>query len=395
MNPRPSSPTPEDPLARAEAALRQTAVPPGPPETLDARTLAALGAAAGRHGVMLRRRKTMRVILSTPATILVAAGGLCYFGGVRPGGVSLAFADVAQRLRDAHTLAYQMTTQSPQIKQTVAMQVFLREPGLARIEGPLGQVTICYSAQNQSKILSLMPSTKTAVLLVQKRPKQPSGQADPMEMGQQLRTLAEKNAEPAGRRRFDDVEAQGFRVHEGSLEWLIWADPKTRLPLQVELTWPDGTRGVMSDFRFNPKLDEALFSLEVPKGYKLQAVELEDLTAEENLVRMLRYYAETSAGNFPKRLVDDVPALMIRLARSKEKPEPESMRLASSIVRAGMFVASLKGAYGYKPDGTKLGDSDKVLFWYRPAAATKYRALYGDLHWANLTTDRLPEVPKP
>jgi hypothetical protein len=173
-----------------------------------------------------------------------------------------------------------------------------------------------------------------------------------------------------------------------------WADPKTRLPLQVEFTWPDGTRGTMSDFRFNPKLDEALFSLEVPKGYKLQSVELEDLTAEEHLIRMLRFYADTSAGKFPKRL-DDTLALMMRLAKSKEKTEPESMRLGANIVRAGMFVVSLKGEYGYRPDRTKLRDSDKILFWYRPAAATKYRALYGDLRWADLTTDQLPEVPKP
>jgi hypothetical protein len=42
-----------------------------------------------------------------------------------------------------------------------------------------------------------------------------------------------------------------------------------------------------------------------------------------------------------------------------------------------------------------LDPSDKILFWYRPAAAAKYRALYADQHWADLTTDQLPEVPKP
>jgi outer membrane lipoprotein-sorting protein len=394
MNRRFSSPSPEDTLARAEAALRQTPVPPGPPETIDARTLAALraGTLAPRRPLLFRWRGA-RPALRLTAALLLLAGGLVYLGGMTRVGPSLVFARVAQRFR-AHTLAYQMTAQSPQFKQTVTMQVFLTEPGLARIEGPLGQITVCNSEQNQSKILSLVPITKTAVLLVQKGPKQPSKQADPMEMVQQLRELAEKNAEPAGRRQFGDVEAQGFRVQEGNTEWLIWADPKTRLPLQVEFTWPDGTRGTMSEFRFNPKLDDALFSLEVPEGYKLQPVELENLTPEEHLVRMLRYCAETSAGQFPKRL-DDTVALMMRRAKSKDRPEPESMRLAASIVRAGMFVTSLKGAYGYRPDGTKLGDSNKILFWYRPAAATKYRALYGDLHWADLTTDQLPEVPKP
>ena len=33
--------------------------------------------------------------------------------------------------------------------------------------------------------------------------------------------------------------------------------------------------------------------------YKLQLVELESLTAEENLVRMLRSYSHSSAGKLP------------------------------------------------------------------------------------------------
>jgi DNA-directed RNA polymerase specialized sigma24 family protein len=84
-----------------------------------------------------------------------------------------------------------------------------------------------------------------------------------------------------------------------------------------------------------------------------------------------------------------------RRRRREEKTGPESMRLGANIVRAGMFVLSLKGAYRYRPEAVNLGDSAKILFWYRPAGATKYRALYGDLHWADLTTDQLPEIPKP
>jgi outer membrane lipoprotein-sorting protein len=343
-----------------------------------------------------RSRPRFRVFAALPAfrialAFLLLAAGLVYVAGMRVG-PPLAFAQVSQKFRD-HTLAYQMTVQAPNM-QPAAMQVFLKEPGLARVEGPRGQISVIFSEQGQSKFLSLMPTTKTAVLLIQKGPKPPSEKADPMEIVQHLRRLAEKNSEPAGKKRLGDVEAQGFRVQEGDLEWLIWADPKTRLPLQVEFTWPDGTRGTMSDFRFNPKLDLALFSLEVPKGYKLQPVELEELTAEENLVRMLRFCADTSGGKFPKRL-DDTLAKMTNLAKAKEKTGPESMRLGANIVRAGMFVLSLKGAFGYRPEEAKLGDAEKVLFWYRPAAATTYRALYGDLHWADLTTDQLPAIPKP
>ena len=60
-----------------------------------------------------------------------------------------------------------------------------------------------------------------------------------------------------------------------------------------------------------------------------------------------------------------------------------------------MASRNLNGGFGYKSDGVKLGDADKILFWYRPEGATQYRALYGDLHAADVTEDKLPEKPKP
>src|SRR5262249_6073419 len=136
-----------------------------------------------------------------------------------------------------------------------------------------------------------------------------------------------------------------------------------------------------------------------PKGYKLQPIEIEDLTPEESLVRMLRFYADTAGGRFPKRLDDPLAFFKhvreVRGEKAKDKTSPEDMRFMANTVRALMFVANVKGKYGYKPDGVKLGDADKLLFWYRPVGAAKYRALYGDLHWADLTTDQLPEIPKP
>jgi hypothetical protein len=56
---------------------------------------------------------------------------------------------------------------------------------------------------------------------------------------------------------------------------------------------------------------------------------------------------------------------------------------------------SLKAGFGYRADGVKLGDADKILFWYRPDGAASYRALYGDLHAGDVSEDKLPEKPKP
>jgi hypothetical protein len=351
-------------------------------------------------------RRTLRRALRTAAAVLIAAGSLFTFGILFRGGSTLAFAQVAQRFREAHTLAYQMSVDTAKVKgslpvpadripATVTQQIYLKEPGRGRTEGPAGQISIAHWDRGQSKILGLNPIAKQAVLWTGKSTKQPSRQTDPMRMVEELRQLAEKNAHPGGVRRIGDVDAQGFRVRMEQEEWLVWADPKTRLPVLVEFTLSDGTRCTLSEFRFNPELDDDLFSLEVPKGYKLVPVEVEDLTGEENLVRMLRFYAETSGGKFPKRVDDSLGIMghLIRTGQDKKEPSSANMRVSAYIVRSGMFISTLKGGFGYRPDGAKLGDAGRVLFWYRPPEAAKWRTLYADLHWAELTTDQLPEKP--
>ena len=71
------------------------------------------------------------------------------------------------------------------------------------------------------------------------------------------------------------------------------------------------------------------------------------------------------------------------------------IRRVQSLAASMVFVQfELKGRFGYKTEGVKLGDSDKVLFWYRKNGAEKYRAIFGDLHVEDLTADRLPDNPK-
>jgi hypothetical protein len=98
------------------------------------------------------------------------------------------------------------------------------------------------------------------------------------------------------------------------------------------------------------------------------------------LLRMLRSCAEASAGQFPTQLEDATPV---------------DMQGTVNVLCAMMFADSLKGDHGYSPEGAKLGDADKILFWYRPAHAAKSRVLYADLHWADLSTELLPGKPRP
>ena len=45
-------------------------------------------------------------------------------------------------------------------------------------------------------------------------------------------------------------------------------------------------------------------------------------------------------------------------------------------------------------EGVKLGDADKIVFWYQPKGKETYRAVFGDLHAADVAADRLPAVEK-
>ncbi len=185
----------------------------------------------------------------------------------------------------------------------------------------------------------------------------------------------------------------------------IWVDPQTRLPVQVEIAGKAGDkrfRSTICDFELDPKLDESLFSLEPPQGYACHRVDLnepndkDDCSPEAAVAKLLRGFAEKSAGGFPKRL--DHWAGYDKLnpkGTFKSPTDPALIRMVSTLVRVQMFMLEHKGAYGYKGDGAKLGDSNKIIFWYQLKDKQTYRALFGNLHAADMTLDQLPAVEKP
>ncbi len=389
-------PPPDDPLARAEAALRQAPVPEGPADETIARTLAALRGAERLPAPPVRRRSLMHVILKVAAVLLVAAGGLTYFVGFHSANATLAFDEVARPLSEAHTLTYKWTTQVPGVKEPVSLRVLFKEPALVRFERP-GETASVADLKNHKRLV-LDFRNKTALLEEGKLSEgKEGGEGSPIRMVEELRKLVEKEGKPAGKKRIGDVEAQGFLVKSKGQEMTVWADPKSKRPLRVEMTVRTGgveARMVLDDFQLNPKLDDALFRLTPPDGYTLQKIKAEPAKPEEDIATLLRAYAEKSGGTFPKRF-DDWPDYDKVLGTKNWKPtEPRSVEAIQRLVRINIFLLQHKKDFGYKADGVKLGDANKVLLWYKPEVGANYRAIYGDLHAADVTADQLPEKPK-
>jgi outer membrane lipoprotein-sorting protein len=408
-NPPPGSAGGADILSRAVAAIRRTAVPDGPSDETLAQTLAALQAAASAPPITLfPRRRTMFAVLKLAAAVLVAVSGLLYVGGSWLAGASVPFEEIAHKLRDAHTLAYNMTMEVPNLKVPITVRLLFKEPWLARSERVPAGGPVMITNIETGKSLILDPALKTALLVEGKPPG--SAHALPKDSAvpalANLRNLVDKTGESVGKKQIGGVETQGYRVTiETGQELTIWADPKTRQPVRIDITTNlagQTLRGSIIDIEIDPKLDDSLFSLDPPQGYKLQKASLtanddkDDGTPEIAVAKLLRTYAEKSGGSFPTRL-DDWTSYDKQFQKIgiKGATDPELIRLVNLVVRVQIFMLERKGDYGYKSDGFKLGDAEKILFWYKPKGKETYRAVFGDLHVADVTADQLPAVEKP
>jgi hypothetical protein len=202
-----------------------------------------------------------------------------------------------------------------------------------------------------------------------------------------------------------DIRARGFLVKNLGMEMTIWVDPATRLPVRMESAdrfQGKEVRATVFDFQIDPAIDDALFRVDPPPGYALRKAasdalgmgEKTFLNPEKAAEILLRSFAEKTGGAFPKRL-DDFAEFDERFPKKKgEIANPGTLKIAHSVTRFMMATQPLKGGFGYRSEGVKLGDAEKILFWYRPEGAAKYRVLYGDLHVADVTEEKLPEKPK-
>ena len=306
-------PAPDDPLDHAEEALRRTLIPDGPSEETIDRTLAALNAKTISSDTPFLRRTTTMSGLKIAAAVLVAAGGVLYFALAPPAKATTAFAEMAQKLRNAHTLSHRMSIESPDLKMAFKGRYFFKEPKLMRNEMDGSLVTILDGTR--AKQLILDPAAKSALLIESKAPEPAAGQPAATGLIESLRQLTEGDAKPAGEKVIETVRARGYLVNKLGVEMTIWVDPGTRLPLRIEcLDHSQGKeiRMTLTDFQIDPVLDDALFSMDLPAGYALRKEEsnllgMDDKTfldPEKAASDLLRLFAEKAGGAFPKRLDD-------------------------------------------------------------------------------------------
>jgi outer membrane lipoprotein-sorting protein len=439
---------PDDLLARATAALRDTPVPDGPSEATVERTLAALRAAADRPQVEPGARKRLMFTLSkVAAAVLLAVAGAYYVAVPHPATAN-TFAEMAAKLHAAHTMTYRQAMQTPGLKEPVRTTVYIKVPDHFRSETDGGgPIVIVDSAQR--KTLMLDPKSKTAMLsedkgpkppdnigtgrtsvtifpirenkgskpsqdmvvtvVAPKGPKPPAGGADVVSgMAGAMRSLEKADSKPAGERQIGGVKTRGFRIMlSPQQDMTVWVNTATNFPVLMESVAHAGgmeVRITMSDYVLDRELDDSLFRVVPPEGYTVRTVPAENMrdaevkTVEEAAAQLLKVYTEKSGGTFPPKL-DDFGMFSKILASKEVKagaalPDPELLKAVTVMVRFNLSAREINNQYGYKPDGAKLGDASRVIFWYKPAGSATYRAVFADLHIGDVAADKLPEVPR-
>ncbi|MHC4498595.1 MAG: hypothetical protein ACYS21_05715 [Planctomycetota bacterium] len=203
-----------------------------------------------------------------------------------------------------------------------------------------------------------------------------------------------------GEQEIDGQEAIGFagRGLIGDGELKIWADPKTAVPMRVELQIGQ-LFVVLKNFKFDAPIEDSQVSMEVPEGYTLQEGEV-DFTkgTEEDFIESLRIWAEVLLdGKFPEAVgtenyMKQMPLIGEKLAQSGLS-EDEAGKLGMTLPRGMFFLQLLEtdGKYHYAGKGVKLGDADKAIFWYLREGAEMYRVIYGDLSVKEISEENLPK----
>lgn len=250
-------------------------------------------------------------VVAAVVFVLAIMGVAVWFHG---GGATFAFADFIRPILEAKGVKYKMTMEmkDPPAVTTTA-EVMVLDDARTRQETamPDGSKMIMIQDMTQGKSLSLETSSKKATIQTfTNRPKYKSAEGRNSLAGYRSLLLDARDNpnskhESLGEKRVDGQRVIGFRISGERGVMNLWGDPKTGMPVRVEMTLGmDGNmKATMSRFEFNVDMDKSLFSLEPPAGYTVRNETLDgSLHGEKDLIEMFREYTKLSRGAFPKSL---------------------------------------------------------------------------------------------
>ena len=328
--------------------------------------------------------------LAAAATVLIAAAlGVNYI--MAP---SVTFADVIEPIINARTVILDLLVGDEETSPP--MHEIVVGSRIRRTLSNMEHVTQIIDLES-SKMLALDDKDKTAVYVDITGPVG-EGSRIYVEFLQRELVKLQDNYEELGEQEIDGRKTIGFAARGPNNEEVkIWADPKTALPIRVELRIGQFF-AIMKNFQFDVPIEDSLVSMEVPPGYALHQTTF-DLTkaTEQDFIEGLRIWTRVHDGMFPEAIGTEVtmkqaPMLSEKLAQLN-LPEEEIGRMMMTYVRGALFLQKLErqSQFQYAGNGVKLGEAEKAIFWYQPEGSESWRIIYGDLRVEDVSPENLPK----
>lgn len=423
-------PVPDVPTELADGVRRETHPIKPPPSRRHDR---------GRFLMMFQHRSVRWAMAAAAAAAALAIVGFWPSGKGGKPGPGVAFADVIQYIQRARTVSYAVTEEA-EGRPAKTMKIFISEPDRMRMEmtipmppdGRRETLITVYSIR-QAKSLHLNPSRREADLLelsdTSLEAALKNANLDSWVTLQTIRDFSKVKAVPLGEQVVSGRRAVGFRLDDPAQKETtsLWADAQTGQPIRVERskvcqlsgaafvsvsTGPDEpasenssamptiivnqgrqpqeitVKQVITDITFDQELDESLFSLDPPAGYRARTINpiTIDATqaAEQDLIDGLRAGAEMRDGEFSDDLMDI--ATYMRVASEGQdgtaRKPIDLMHKFAPLARASSYMQQSQ-AMGFSCHifgaGVKLGDATRPICLIGKPDAPTVRVIYGDL----------------
>jgi anti-sigma-K factor RskA len=366
----------------------------------------------------IMRSRVSRVTAAAILVLTVLGVGLWFHAG----GTAPACADFLTPILEAKTARYKMITEMTGASAgTTTTVVTMLGPSRTRSEMEIEVPNLPKSKMLQiwdgykGKQLSLEPEHKRATVFdYADRPKDNTPKdSDPLGTWRAILLDARKTSnvkrEPLGEKNIDGRHVIGFRIASPTGTTDVWGDPKTGMPVHIDVTTRlmPNMKMSMQDFELNVKVDESLFSVEPPAGYKVSIVRLpkpdETSPGEKDLTETLRRYAELSGGTLPDAPNHEVLTEMLygglwlfysldhSATSNEDRHQKEHTAVGRLFDRCAEFIVLLPKECDahYAGKDVVLGTANTPVFWYRPKGVKNYRVIY-----ANLTVREAETPPK-
>ena len=341
---------------------------------------------------VIMKSNVFRVATAAAMIAIVAIVGMQFVGGTS------AYAQVVQQMRNARTIVFTLIRQANDGSgSTIKVDVAYKEPGHMRTSTVDGYIAILDGTTG--KMISIVPQmgyTLGDLKALKNTDNSPFADIEAM------KALPAEADRRLGSKEIDGTECGGYQVTQGDMTTTVWLHTKTGDLIQIEFKYASapGMNTIMKNIQLDIPLEDSLFSLTPPAGYKEFGGEMKsELTSqtEQTFVEWLGWWANANVdATFPPMVAgaEIAKACMDMARQGKLKGEAWGKGDANPrMLNAVMFVATLPGDsnWRYAGNGVKIKTPDTPIFWYRPTGSELYRVVYANLTIKELAESDLPK----